>query len=311
MAADVLCIGEPMLEFNQQPPLADGRVLYVQGFGGDTSNVAVAAARQGAKCGYISGIGRDPAGEALVALWAAEGVEAVHVKRSDTHPTGVYFVTHGPDGHRFNYHRKGSAAAALTPADIPEKAIAGARLVFASGISQAISDSATDAVFHAFAIARAAGVAIAYDTNYRPALWSPRRAAAIIHAAIGEADIAMPGMDDARALTGLTDPEAVLDFYLGLGPGLVLLKMGVEGVYLGTPEGRQKIPAFPVMPVDATGAGDTFCGAVIARLLAGDAPEDAAHYAAAAAAISTTGYGAIAPIPRAPEVWAAMAMRNR
>jgi 2-dehydro-3-deoxygluconokinase len=63
--------------------------------------------------------------------------------------------------------------------------------------------------------------------------------------------------------------------------------------------------------VDATGAGDTFCGAVIARLLAGDAPEDAAHYAAAAAAISTTGYGAIEPIPRAPEVWAAMAMRNR
>jgi 2-dehydro-3-deoxygluconokinase len=189
--------------------------------------------------------------------------------------------------------------------------VASARLVFASGISQAISDSATDAVFHAFAIARAAGVATAYDTNYRPALWSPRRAAAIIHAAIGEADIAMPGMDDALALTGLADPDAVLDFYLGLGPGLVLLKMGSAGVYFGTPDGRKKIPPFPAMPVDATGAGDTFCGAVIARLLAGDAPEDAAHYAAAAAAISTTGYGAIAPIPRAPEVWAAMAMRNR
>jgi 2-dehydro-3-deoxygluconokinase len=247
----------------------------------------------------------------LLALWATEGVDATHVRRSETHPTGVYFVTHGPDGHRFNYHRKGSAASALTPADIPEAAIAGARLIFASGISQAISDSATDAVFHAFAIARAAGVAIAYDTNYRPALWSPRRAAAIIHAAIGEADIAMPGMDDALALTGLTDPDAVLDFYLGLGPGLVLLKMGSEGVYFGTPEGRKRIPPFPVMPVDATGAGDTFCGAVIARLLVGDAPEDAAHYAAAAAAISTTGYGAIGPIPRAPEVWAALAMRNR
>lgn len=234
-----------------------------------------------------------------------------HVRRSDVHPTGVYFVTHGPDGHRFNYHRKGSAASALTPADIPEAGVAAARLIFASGISQAISDSATDAVFHAFAIARQHGVAIAYDTNYRPALWSPRRAAAIIHAAIGEADIAMPGMDDAAALTGLTDPDAVLDFYLGLGPGLVLLKMGREGVYFGTPEVRKRIAPFPAAAVDATGAGDTFCGAVIARLLNGDAPEDAAHYAAAAAAISTTGYGAIAPIPRAPEVWAAMAMRNR
>jgi 2-dehydro-3-deoxygluconokinase len=146
MAAEVLCIGEPMLEFNQQPPLADGRVLYAQGFGGDTSNVAVAAARQGAKAGYVSAVGCDPAGDALLALWAAEGVDSSTVRQSDAHPTGVYFVTHGPDGHRFNYHRKGSAASALTPADIPETAIAGARLVFASGISQAISDSATDAV---------------------------------------------------------------------------------------------------------------------------------------------------------------------
>ena len=311
MAAELLCIGEPMLEFNQQPTLPDGRVLYQQGFGGDTSNVVVSAARQGISTGYISAVGQDPAGEALLALWEAEGVDASHVKRSAAHPTGVYFVTHGANGHRFNYHRKGSAASFLTPADIPEKAIAEARILFASGISHAISDSACDAVFHAFTVARQNGVAIAYDTNYRPALWAPRRAAAVIHAAVGEADIAMPGLDDAIALTGLTDPDAVLDFYLGLGPGLVLLKMGAEGVYLGTPEGRKRIPPFPAAAVDATGAGDTFCGAVIARLLKGETPEDAAHYAAAAAAISTTGYGAIGPIPRAPEVWAAMAMRNR
>ncbi|HEX3982097.1 MAG TPA: sugar kinase [Acidisoma sp.] len=311
MAAELLCIGEPMLEFNQQPALPDGPVLYQQGFGGDTSNVAVSAARQGISVGYISAVGRDPAGEALLDLWKAEGVDASNVKRSDTHPTGIYFVSHGTDGHRFSYHRRGSAASALTPADIPETAIAEARILFASGISHGISNTAADSVFHAFAIARKHGVAIAYDTNYRPALWAPRRAAAIIHAAVGEADIAMPGLDDALALTGLTDPDAVVDFYLSLGPGLVLLKMGSEGVYLATPEGRTRIAPFPAAAVDATGAGDTFCGAVIARLLKGDAPEDAAHYAAAAAAISTTGYGAIAPIPRAPEVWAAMAMRNR
>lgn len=58
MTAELLCIGEPMLEFNQQPPLPDGRVIYVQGFGGDSSNVAVAAARQGAQVGYITAIGR-------------------------------------------------------------------------------------------------------------------------------------------------------------------------------------------------------------------------------------------------------------
>lgn len=311
MAADLICIGEPMLEFSQQPQLPDGRILYQQSFGGDTANVAVAAARQGTKTAYVSAVGRDAAGDALIALWAEEGVDASHIRRSDSHPTGLYFVNHGPEGHRFNYLRSGSAATTLAPADIPEKTIAAARIIFASGISLAISPSAADSVFHAFAIARQNGVAIALDTNYRAALWAPRRAAAMIHAAVGEADIAMPSMDDALALTGLTDPDAVLDFYLGLGPGLVLLKMGAEGVYLGTPEMRLRIPPFPAAAVDANGAGDTFCGAAMARLLLGDTPEDAAHYAAAAAAISTTGYGAVAPIPRTPEIWAAMAMRNR
>lgn len=311
MAADLICIGEPMLEFAQQPQLPDGRILYSQGFGGDTANAAVAAARQGVKTAYVSAVGRDPAGDALIALWAEEGVDASHIRRSDSHPTGLYFATHGPDGPRFNYLRRGSAATTLAPADMPAKAIAAARIVFASGVSLAISATAADAVFHAFALARQSGVAIAVDTNYQPSLWAPRRAAAMIHAAIGEADVAMPSMADALALTGLTDPDAVLDFYLGLGPGLVLLKMGAEGVYLGTPEMRLRIPPFPAAAVDATGAGDTFCGAAMARLLLGDTPEDAAHYAAAAAAISTTGYGAIAPIPRTPEIWAAMAMRNR
>jgi 2-dehydro-3-deoxygluconokinase len=311
MAVDLLCIGEPLLEYNQLPATDDGRVLYQQGHGGDTSNVAIAAARQGAKVGYLTAIGEDPGGDSLLSLWKAEGVDTSTVKRSVGHPTGAYFVTHGPDGHRFTYHRRGSAASMLAVADIPEATIAGARLVFASGISQGISESAADAIFHAFAVARKHGVAVAYDTNYRPALWPPLRAAAVIHAAICQADVALPGLEDAKLLTGLDDPEAILDFYLGLGPGLVVLKMGEQGVYVGTPAGRQRIPAFTVAAVDATGAGDTFCGALLARLLAGEPNEDAAHYAAAAAAISTTGYGAVAPIPHAPEVFAAMAMRNR
>ncbi len=229
MAVDLLCIGEPLLEYNQLPATDDGRVLYQQGHGGDTSNVAIAAARQGAKVGYLTAIGEDPGGDSLLSLWKAEGVDTSTVKRSVVHPTGAYFVTHGPDGHRFTYHRRGSAASMLAVADIPEATIASARLVFASGISQGISESAADAIFHAFAVARKHGVAVAYDTNYRPALWPPLRAAAVIHAAICQTDVAMPGLEDAKLLTGLEDPEAILDFYLGLGPGLVVLKMGEQG----------------------------------------------------------------------------------
>ena len=110
-------------------------------------------------------------------------------------------------------------------------------------------------MFEAIAVARASGVAVAYDTNYRPRLWPAPRAAAIIHAAIAHSHIALPGLDDAAALTGLTDPDAVLDFYLRLGPRLVVLKMGSAGAILASPEDRVRIPPFPCTPVDATGAG--------------------------------------------------------
>ena len=304
---DLLCIGEPMVEFNQLPQQEDGRRLYVEHHGGDTSNAAIAAARQGARVGYITAIGADPAGESLMALWQAEGVDTAHVLRDPEHPTAIYFVMHSEAGHDFLYYRHGSAASFYRPACLPEAAIASARMIYASGISQGISSSAADAVFRAIEIANANGVSVAYDTNFRPRLWPARRAAAVIHTAIALADIALPGLDDAAALTGLTDPDAVADFYLALGPRIVALKMGAAGTLLATPAARIRIPPFICRPVDATGAGDTFCGSFLARLAMGDAPLEAARYAACAAALSTNAHGAVAPIPHAATVLAALA----
>ncbi|HET6240178.1 MAG TPA: sugar kinase [Acetobacteraceae bacterium] len=306
MAVDLLCMGEPMLEFNQLPPQPDGRVLYLEGHGGDTSNAGIAAARQGARVGYITAIGNDAPGGSLMALWAREGVDTSTVIRTDRALTAVYFVTHDAHGHQFLHYRKDSPAALYAPADLPREAIAAAKIFFASGISQGISPSAADAVFAAIEIARGAGGKVAYDTNYRPRLWPSARAAAVMHGAIARADYVFPGMEDVVVLTGLTDPDAILDFYLGLGPTVVVLKMGEDGAYLGLSDRRVRIPPHPVAVVDATGAGDALCGAFLARTLAGDAPEAAARYAVVAAALKCTGYGAVAPIPRAAEVRAAM-----
>ena len=306
MAIDLLCMGEPMLEFNQLPPQPDGRVLYLEGHGGDTSNAGIAAARQGARVGYITAIGNDAPGDSLMALWAREGVDTATVIRTDRALTAVYFVTHDARGHHFLHYRKDSPAALYGSADLPRDAIAAARIFFVSGISQGISSGAADAVFAAIEIARGAGGKVAYDTNYRPRLWPPARAAAVMHAAIAQADYVFPGMEDAALLTGLTDPDAILDFYLRLGPTVVVVKMGEDGAYLGTPDRRVRIPPYPVAAVDATGAGDAFCGSFLARTLAGDTPEVAARYAVVAAALKCTGYGAVAPIPTAAQVRAAL-----
>jgi 2-dehydro-3-deoxygluconokinase len=299
---DLLCMGEPMLEFNQLPPQPDGAVHYLEGHGGDTSNAAVAASRQGASAGYITAIGQDAPGDSFIAMWVREKVDCSTVIRTDRAQTGVYFVTHDAGGHHFLHYRKDSPSALYSPADLPVAAIAGARMFFVSGISQGISTSAADAVFAAIDIARKHGVKVAYDTNYRPRLWPPVRAAAVMHAAIAQADYVFPGLEDALVLTGLSDPDAILDFYLALGCPVVALKMGESGAYLADGEHRVHIPPHKVRSVDATGAGDTFCGAFLARTLAGDPPEQAARYANVAAALKCTGYGAVAPIPRPEEV---------
>jgi 2-dehydro-3-deoxygluconokinase len=303
---DLLCMGEPMLEFNQLPAQPDGSRHYLEGHGGDTSNAAIAAARQGARVGYITALGLDMPGDSFMALWAREGVDASTVIRTDRWLTGVYFVTHDVQGHHFLHYRANSAAAMFTAADLRQPAIAAARMFYVSGISQGISNSATDAVFAAIDIARRNGVKVAYDTNYRPRLWPPARAAAVMHAAMALTDYALPGIEDVRIMTGLTDPDAMLDFYLRLGPKVVVLKMGESGAYLATPEHRICVPKHDVQVVDATGAGDTFCGSFLARILAGDAPEQATRYASVAAALKCTGYGAVAPIPHAAEVFAVL-----
>jgi 2-dehydro-3-deoxygluconokinase len=295
---DILCMGEPMLEFNQQPPDAEGRVLYLAGHGGDTSNAAIAAVRSGASAGYVTAIGQDVPGDSLMALWRAEGVDTACVLRSAEAPTGIYLVTHDERGHDSHFYRAGSAASRYRPQDVPEDAIRAARVLHVSGISQAISTSACDAVFHAIAVAKAAGVQVSYDTNLRLRLWPAARAAAIVHAAMAHADIALPSLDDAEAMTGLSDPDALADFYLRLGCGVVLLKLGKRGALVATPDRRERLAPHPVKAVDAIGAGDTVAGAFLARHVAGDDPFAAAAYANAAAALTTTGFGAVAPIPR-------------
>ncbi len=306
---EFVAIGEPMLEFNQAPLSADGRGYFLEGFGGDTSNATIAAARQGVRTAYLTAIGDDWPGARLMDLWQAEGVDVSSVKRDLVRQTGVYFVTHGDRGHEFLHYRRNSAASWFGPDDVPAGLIARAKMLYVSGISQGISESGRDAVVRAIAIACAHKVQIAYDTNYRPKLWSPAEAASVMHAAIAQADIALPSLDDATILTGLTEPDAIADFYLRLGPRIVVVKNGAAGALLATPDARVQIPPFACNPVDATGAGDTFCGSFLARLIHGDAPEAAARYAACAAALKCEGYGAVAAIPTRAQVLHAMETR--
>ena len=142
------------------------------------------------------------------------------------------------------------------------------------------------------------------------ALWPLARARAVIHEAMAQCDIALPGLDDARQLTGLDDADAIVDFYLELGASVVALTMGLEGTLVASGQSRERIAPYPVHAVDATAAGDTFDGAFLADWLQHGDVFRAARYANAAAAISTQGYGAVAPMPARSEVEAFLAERD-
>lgn len=297
---DVVAIGEPLIEFNQTR--GEDAHAWRQGFGGDTSNMAIAAARLGARVAYVTRLGDDAFGRMFRGLWSAEGVAVDGVANDPDAPTGVYFVTHGASGHAFSYLRAGSAASRLSPANLPLDLIRAARALHVSGISQAISTSACDAVFAAVAAAREAGARVYYDPNLRPKLWPRDRARATALATMAVSDWCLPSREDAEWVFGTGEPDAVIDACRRAGARGVVYKRGAEGCVVD--DGRMRVAVSPhrVASVDATGAGDCFDGAFAARLAAGDDAFAAARYANAAAAIATTGYGAVDPMPRPRDV---------
>ena len=107
--------------------------------------------------------------------------------------------------------------AGCAPADVPRERIAAAKVLHLSGISLAISASACDTGYAAIEAARAAGVKVSFDTNLRLKLWSIDRARAVMSDVMRLADICLPSYDDVRAITGIDDPDALVDHCLRAG----------------------------------------------------------------------------------------------
>jgi 2-dehydro-3-deoxygluconokinase len=305
---DVLALGEAMLEFNQTHP---GQPQYLQGFGGDTSNAAIAAARAGVQAAYLTRLGDDNFGRALLNLWRTEGVDTAAIETAPDAPTGIYFVTHGAKGHEFSYLRAGSAASLMTPEWLQQSVarhyIEAARVLHVSGISLAISPSALETSLAAMRLAKSSGTRVSFDSNLRLKLWSLEQAQQGIAQAIALCDLFLPSLEDMTALIGLSDPNAIIDWGHAHGAATVVLKLGADGALVSDGKRREHIVGNRVTVVDATGAGDCFCGNLLARITQGDDIFAATRYANAAASLAVQDFGAVAPLPRSAQVLAALA----
>jgi 2-dehydro-3-deoxygluconokinase len=280
-AFDVALFGEAMLLLvaDRPGPLEDAQSFHKRTAGAET-NVAIGLSRLGLKVGWASRLGTDSMGRALLAAMRAEGIDCSHVITDATQRTGFQFkgrVTDGSDP-PIEYHRKGSAASHMGPADVDEAWLRSARHLHATGVFAAISDTSLQAALKSMDVMRAAGRTISFDTNLRPTLWSSTDTMRHwVNELASRVDWVLPGIEEGLLLTGHDQPEDVARFYRERGAKLVVVKLGAAGAYYDSDvAGTGRVDGFPVKEViDTVGAGDGFAAGVVSALLEGRSVPDA------------------------------------
>ena len=303
----IAAIGECMIELRDM-----GAAGLTMGFGGDSLNTAVYAARLGAGAGlsvdYLTALGNDPYSEQMLAFWRREGIGTALVRRLPDRLPGLYVIRTDDAGERSFYYWRSAAAARdrLLGNDGSRMidALPDYDLIYLSGVTLSILDAASRArLLDGLGAARAAGAKIAFDSNYRRRGWADAGTArAAMEALLRCTDIALPSHEDGQALHGDGDLEQGAARMAGLGVPEVCITDGARGCLI-LREGHshyEPVPA-PVQAVDTTAAGDAFNAAyLVARLHGADAPA-AARKAHLLAREVVRHHGAVIPLDAMPK----------
>ena len=273
----LLSIGEAMAEIRSGR--TDGFSL---GFAGDTYNTAVYASRtigQRAHVSYITRVGVDPLSTSFCDAAQREGIDIGGIAKDANHNIGIYSVSTDDRGERsFHYWRSNSAARRMFASDETPPDLPAARVIYLSGITMAIltPDARTRLIDTLTSKRAQEGAKIAFDSNYRPALWEDRATArAVMDRMWKITDIALPSIDDEMALAGDDSEDAVISRFTAHTWDGIAIKRGSRGPVspnLSAAEHPAFEPAANV--VDTTAAGDSFNGAYLAAYLSGDGEVD-------------------------------------
>ncbi len=272
MPPRILSIGEAMLELSS----AGQGDLWRLGIAGDTLNTAWylhRLLRDEARVEYFTRVGTGEFSQKMLDFLAAEGIGADHIPRDPAREIGLYAISLKDGERSFSYWRDTSAAKLLgdDPAAL-DRALAGARIAYFSGISVAIlSDRGRANLRDALARARTQGTMVVFDPNLRPRLWPDAAAMrAGIETAASGADLVLPSFDDEATHFGDVDAAATIRRYLDLGAGHVVVKNGGGPMQFGGSQGAGDLPELtPDTPVDTTAAGDSFNAGYLAAMLQG------------------------------------------
>lgn len=279
--------------------------------GGAESNMAIGLSRLGHRVAWVGRVGDDEFGALVRRTLAAEGIDTRAVVVDPAAATGLMVKSRRTNAlTRVSYYRSGSAGSRLCPDDVDPDLVRSARVLHLTGITPALSASARAAVRYAADVARAAGVTISLDLNYRQALWTAEEAGAELAELVRAADVVFATEPEARLVVAGDDPDALAFGLAKLGPREVLLKRGALGAVAVAGDALVRVAPYDVVEVDPVGVGDAFAAGYLSGLLDGDQVADRLARAALAGAFAVTVSGDWEGLPDRAEL-AALAAQNQ
>lgn len=309
----ILTVGELLIDLTQTHIDEGGVRHYAANPGGAPANVAVAAARLGAGAGFIGKVGADTYGDDLQAVLERSGVEVSGLYRTDKALTTQAVVSVAPSGERsFAFYRSPGADTLLTEQEVA-RALAPLPRVVHFGSVSLTAEPARSATLAAGRLAKQGGALVSYDPNYRANLWPDEKTAVEwMKKPLPMVDLLKISDEELPLLTGLEDPEAGTAALRKYGIRLIVVTLGAKGVFYRLGDATGTIPGVKVKVADTNGAGDTFLGALLSRLvlrgaeplegLTGPELEEMLSFANRAAALTCTRSGAIPAMPTLEEV---------
>ena len=306
--ADILSMGELLIDFTPVGQTEDGRLLFARNPGGAPANVAVQAKRAGVSAGFLGRVGKDMFGDFLVSTLKDCGVETQGLSQDPDYATTLAFVQLNDQGDRdFSFYRNPGADTRLSFEGTDLSLLDNCKLLCFGSLLMTAEPSRS-AVEQLVDYARKQGKITAYDPNWRPPLWKGREEEGIarMKSLIPKADIMKVSDEELALLTGKDSVEEGAWALLEQGVSLVVVTMGPKGCRAYTPGNTLEKNTYDTHVKDTTGSGDSFFGALLAKIvLSGKRPAqlsqeelaDFVDFANAAGAVCATKTGAIPALP--------------
>lgn len=311
--ADIVSMGELLIDFTPVGTTEDGRLLFARNPGGAPANVAVQAHRAGVSAGFLGRVGKDMFGDFLVDTLKNCDIDIRGLSQDPDYATSLAFVQLSPEGDRdFSFYRDPGADTRLSFEDTDLSILDQCKLLCFGSLLMTAEPSRT-AVPRLVGYARAQGKITAYDPNWRPPLWKGREEEGIaaMKSLIPKADIMKVSDEELELLTGKEKVEEGAWELLEQGVSLVVVTMGLKGCRAFTPGNTLQKNTYDTPVKDTTGSGDSFFGALLAKIvLSGKRPAqlsqeelaDFLDFANAAGSTCATKTGAIPALPTAEAI---------